>query len=218
MQDNILRDSLVTHIYLTYTELGRKQVHKLKLRFIDAKQAYFSAEAPVNFEKPKRKTPAEIKVYTVDGVYRTEIFINDAQLNVAEVLFEVSIPKMWEFIQMRNSSRSRISLPIHIKYNDGFEINTTTYDIALGGLAFYLKDTVNGIYEKLPAIVTLELPQSCWIKNPSCKVFTETCFVRKRLEKDDEEHFQQYLYSYKFINLTKEAEESLKDLLLQRID
>ena len=66
--------------------------------------------------------------------------------------------------------------------------------------------------------MTLELPQSCWIKNPSCKVFTETCFVRKRLEKDDEEHFQQYLYSYKFINLTKEAEESLKDLLLQRID
>ena len=37
-----------------------------------------------------------------------------------------------------------------------------------------------------------------------CKVFTETCFVRKRLEEDDEEHFQQYLYSYKFINLTKE--------------
>ena len=92
MQDNILRDSLVTHIYLTYTELGRKQVHKLKLRFIDAKQAYFSAEAPVNFEKPKRKAPAEIKVYTVDGVYRTEIFINDAQLNVAEVLFFPILP------------------------------------------------------------------------------------------------------------------------------
>ena len=43
MQDNILRDSLVTHIYLTYSELGKKQVHKLKLRFIDVKQAYFSA-------------------------------------------------------------------------------------------------------------------------------------------------------------------------------
>ena len=68
MQDNILRDSLVTHIYLTYTELGRKQVHKLKLRFIDAKQADFAAEAPVNFGKPKRKTPAEIGGYSVDGV------------------------------------------------------------------------------------------------------------------------------------------------------
>ena len=46
----------------------------------------------------------------------------------------------------------------------------------------------------------------------------EERYYVKRLEENDEEHFQQYLYSYKFINMTKEAEESLKDLLLQRFD
>ena len=86
MQENILRDSLVTHIFLSYMEAGKKQVVRVKLRFIDTRQAYFSAPPPINFVKPKRKTPAEIKVFTVDGVYKTDIFINDTQVNLTEVL------------------------------------------------------------------------------------------------------------------------------------
>ena len=35
MQENILRDSLVTHIFLSYMEAGKKQVVRVKLRFID---------------------------------------------------------------------------------------------------------------------------------------------------------------------------------------
>ena len=192
MQENILRDSLVTHIFLSYMEAGKKQVVRVKLRFIDTRQAYFSAPPPINFVKPKRKTPAEIKVFTVDGVYKTDIFINDTQVNLTEVLFEVSVPKLWEYVQQRSSSRNRVSLPVKIKYNDGFEIETATFDIALGGIAFYSRDAISSIYKKLPAV--------------------------ERIEEEDEEHFHQFLYSYKFVNLPKDAENTLRELLLQITD
>lgn len=218
MQENILRNSLVTHIFLSYMEAGKKQVVRVKLRFIDTRQAYFSAPPPINFVKPKRKTPAEIKVFTVDGVYKTDIFINDTQVNLTEVLFEVSVPKLWEYVQQRSSSRNRVSLPVKIKYNDGFEIETATFDIALGGIAFYSRDAISSIYKKLPAILTMELPKSMWIKNPDCKIVVETCFVRERIEEEDEEHFHQFLYSYKFVNLPKDAENTLRELLLQITD
>ena len=207
MQENILRDSLVTHIFLSYMEAGKKQVVRVKLRFIDTRQAYFSAPPPINFVKPKRKTPAEIKVFTVDGVYKTDIFINDTQVNLTEVLFEVSVPKLWEYVQQRSSSRNR-----------GFEIETATFDIALGGIAFYSRDAISSIYKKLPAVLTMELPKSMWIKNPDCKIVVETCFVRERIEEEDEEHFHQFLYSYKFVNLPKDAENTLRELLLQITD
>ena len=218
MQENILRDSLVTHIFLSYMEAGKKQVVRVKLRFIDTRQAYFSAPPPINIVKPKRKTPDEIKVFTVDGVYKTDIFINDTQVNLTEVLFEVSVPKLWEYVQQRSSSRNRVSLPVKIKYNDGFEIETATFDIALGGIAFYSRDAISSIYKKLPAVLTMELPKSMWIKNPDCKIVVETCFVRERIEEEDEEHFHQFLYSYKFVNLPKDAENTLRELLLQITD
>ena len=162
--------------------------------------------------------PAEIKVFTVDGVYKTDIFINDTQVNLTEVLFEVSVPKLWEYVQQRSSSRNRVSLPVKIKYNDGFEIETATFDIALGGIAFYSRDAISSIYKKLPAVLTMELPKSMWIKNPDCKIVVETCFVRERIEEEDEEHFHQFLYSYKFVNLPKDAENTLRELLLQITD
>lgn len=206
-----------THFLILYGS-WQKQVVRVKLRFIDTRQAYFSAPPPINFVKPKRKTPAEIKVFTVDGVYKTDIFINDTQVNLTEVLFEVSVPKLWEYVQQRSSSRNRVSLPVKIKYNDGFEIETATFDIALGGIAFYSRDAISSIYKKLPAVLTMELPKSMWIKNPDCKIVVETCFVRERIEEEDEEHFHQFLYSYKFVNLPKDAENTLRELLLQITD
>ena len=206
MQENILRDSLVTHIFLSYMEAGKKQVVRVKLRFIDTRQAYFSAPPPINFVKLQNK------------INITDIFINDTQVNLTEVLFEVSVPKLWEYVQQRSSSRNRVSLPVKIKYNDGFEIETATFDIALGGIAFYSRDAISSIYKKLPAVLTMELPKSMWIKNPDCKIVVETCFVRERIEEEDEEHFHQFLYSYKFVNLPKDAENTLRELLLQITD
>lgn len=214
MHDNILRDSLVTKIFLTFTENGTKQVIRIKLRFMDNHQAYFSAVTPENYIKPKRKTPAEIKVYTVDGIYRTDVTINDASATLNEIFFEVSLPKVYEFIQNRSSSRNRTELPIQIKYNDGFEIDTTTYDLAIGGLAFYSKTPISSIYKRLPAVLTLTLPTTIWTKTVDPKVIVETVFVRETLEEEAEDHFREYLYSYKFINLPKEVENTLRDYLI----
>ncbi len=215
MQDNILRDSLVTSIYLSYVEQGKKQVTKLKLRFMDDKQAYFSSEISEKFVRPKKKTEATIKVYSIDGVYRTTVIINDVEQTFTEILFEVSLPRIWEFIQQRNSSRSRVALPMTLKYNDGFETDTVTYDIALGGIAFYSKERLSSIYKHLPAILTLTFPDSMWIKHPDCKLVLEVSFVRERIEEDDEEHFGDLLYSFKFIKPPKEAEDLIKEFLMQ---
>lgn len=214
MNENILRDSLVTKIFLSYTEGEKKHVMRLKLKFMDNRQAYFSAPTPENYEKPKMKTPAEIKIYTVDGVYRTDVMINDSSATYTEIFFEVSLPKVYEFIQHRSSSRNRTELPVNIKYNDGFEINATTFDLAIGGLAFYSKDQYSSIYKKLPAILTLSLPTTIWTKGEDPKIMVESVFVRERREESDEEHFGEYLYSYKFINLPKETENELKKFLI----
>ncbi len=217
MRENILRETAATHVYLNYTRFGTKQVHKLKLYFIDREYAYFaSKKLQEDFVPLNKGTPAEILVYTVDGFYKTNVYINSTQQDTNEILFEVSIPKTWEFTQRRNGSRCNISMEVNIKYNDDFEINAITNDIALDGVSFYLKDKINVIYEKLPAIITVKLPSSCWIKNPSCKIYTETQFVRKRIEEDDKEHYQQYLYAYQFMKLSPEEKASLKELLLQR--
>ncbi len=214
MHENILRDSLVTKIFISYTEGSKKQVMRLKLRFMDNKQAYFSAVTPENYEKPNKKLPAEIKIYTVDGVYKTDVTINDASVTYSEIFFEVSLPKVYEFIQHRSSSRNRTELPVNIKYNDGFEINATTYDLAIGGLAFYSKEQFSSIYKKLPAILTLTLPTTIWTKAEEPKIVVETVFVRERQEDSDEEHFGEHLFSYKFVNLPKEAEKTLKNFLI----
>ena len=58
----------------------------------------------------------------------------------------------------------------------------------MGGIAFYSRDAISSIYKKLPAVLTMELPKSMWIKNPDCKIVVETCFVRERIEEEDEEH------------------------------
>ena len=214
MHDNILRDSLVTKIFLTYTEEGKKQVIRLKLRFMDNLQAYFSAITPENYVKPKRRTPAEIKVYTVDGIYKTTVTINDISATYNELFFEVSLPKIYEFIQNRSSSRNRTELPITIKYNDGFEINTNTFDLAIGGLAFYSPTPISSIYKKLPAVLTLTLPTTVWTKTVDPKVVLETVFVRETFEEEAEDHFGEYFYSFKFINLPKDIENMLKDYLI----
>lgn len=216
MNENILRDSLVTKIFISYSEGGKKQVLRLKLKFMDDRQAYFSASTPENYEKPKRKTPAEIKVYTVDGIYRTDVMINDTSATLNEIFLEVSLPKIYEFIQHRSSSRNRTELSMNIKYNDGFEINAITYDLALGGVAFYSREQYSSIYKKLPAILTLSLPTTIWTKAEDPKIVAEAVFVRETLEQNDEEYFGQYLYSYKFINLPKETENKLKQFLINQ--
>lgn len=218
MRYNILRDPLINNIFISYKDKDIKRVIEVQFRFMDTKQAYFSAPREKVVAKPKKKTNAVVKVYSIDGVYQTDVIINDSQYSLDEVLFEVSLPKLWKFDNLRSSARNRISLEANLRYNDGFEINTMTYDLALGGIAFYSKKKFSEIYQKLSAILTLKFPMDMWLQNPDGKLIVEAIFVRIRKEDVDEKHFGEYLYCYKFINLSKDDEDLLRGFLIERID
>lgn len=218
MRYNILRDPLVNNIFISYKEHEIKRVIEVRFRFMDTKQAYFSAPREKALMKPKKKTNAVIKVYSIDGVYKTNVSINDSQYSLDDILFEVSLPKLWEFDNLRSSARNRVSLEANIKYNDGFEINTNTYDLALGGIAFYSKEKFPDIYQKFPAILTLKFPKEMWLQNPDGKLVVETNFVRMRQEDVDEKHFGEYLYCFKFVDMQKDDEDLLRGFLIQKID
>ncbi len=213
MQHNILRDSNITKIYLIYVENGSKKRFQVSLRFIDQKECYFATSTPVGFSKPKRKTPAEIKVYTQDGIYETEVSLLESQTSLREVLFEVSIPKNWKFTQLRQSSRKLVSLPFSIKYNDGFVIENQTYDLSLGGISFLSDKPIQSIYKKISCIVTIEMPKENIINFPDGKLVAEAKYCREIF--DVEQFDEKTFYAFKFVNLSAEDAEILKSYLLR---
>lgn len=213
MQQNILRESNITKIYLIYVDNGSRKKISVNLRFMDNKECYFSGSTQPNFVKPKKKIPAELHVFTSDGVYKTKVTLIDTNMSLREIVYEVSIPKNWDFIQLRKSSRKVVELPVNIKFNDGYEINIKTYDLSLGGISFFMKDSLSSIYKKVSGILTLELPKDNIINFPDGKMTVETKFVR---EKDlIEEHYGEHFYIFKFVGLPPEAEMILKNFLIK---
>ena len=213
MQHNILRDSNITKIYLIYVNNGARKKEVVKLRFIDNKECYFAAQTPIKFDKPKKKIPAEINVFTSDGVYKTKVTLLDTNLSLREILYEVSIPKTWDFVQLRASTRKLVELPVSIKFNDGFVINATSYDLSLGGISFFAKENISSIYKKISGILTLELPKNTLFNFQDGKLTVETKFVR---EKDNiEDHFGEQLIIFKFINVSPDDEFVLKNFLIK---
>lgn len=214
MQQNILRETNITKIYLIYTNSnGIKKKDAVKLSFMDSKECYFATNTSVNFVKPKKKTTAELNVYTTDGVYKTKVTILDTNLSLREVIYNVSIPKTWDFIQLRSSTRKLIKLPVKIKFNDGFEIQASTYDLSMGGVSFFSDQSFSSIYKKISGILTLHLPKTEIINFPDGELIVETKFVREKSEIED--HFGETLYIFKFVNIPKENELILKNFLMK---
>ena len=211
MQHNILRDSNVTKIYLIYVDGGARKKIQVKLRFMDSKESYFAAPTPRGFVKPKRKIPAELNVYTTDGVYKTKVTLLDSNMSLNEVMYEVSIPNKWDFVQLRSSSRKEVELPLKITFNDGFAIETKTHDLSLGGISFVSKESFNSIYKKISGILTLALPNNVLINFPDGKMTTEAKYVRETEPND----FGEVLYSFKFCSIKPEDEDVLKNYLLR---
>lgn len=209
MQQNILRESNVTKIYLIYTDNGMRKRLPVKLRFMDHKECYFATPITIDFRKPKRKIQAELKVYTIDGIYKSQIVLLDTNMAQNEVMYEVSIPSKWDFVQLRSSTRKEIELPLKIAFNDGFVIETTTQDLSLGGVSFITKQPISGIYKRISGILTLELPKNTIINFPDGILNVETKFVR-----ESSESYDGTLYSFKFLGLKPEDEEILKNFLL----
>ena len=212
MQQNILRNSDVTKIYLIYSEKGLKKKFLVTLRFMDSKEGYFSIPFKPGFEKPKRKTPADLVVYTPDGVYKSSVLIVDATLSMQEMLFQVTIPVIWNFSQLRESSRKIVSIPVKIKYNDGYEIINNSYDLAVGGVSIYSDEHFSSIYKSLPCIVELEIPGGNYVNIGGTKIVVEGKFVREKEGID--EHFGKFLYVFKFTCKKDEEKEYLKNYLI----
>lgn len=214
MQHNILRDTEVTKIYLVYLDSNSvKRKESVKLRFMDNNECYFAGVMPVNFVKPKKKTSAELIVYTEDGVYKSNVVIKESNLSLRDIIYTVSIPQKWDFIQCRNSSRKKVQLPLVIKFNDDFIITAQTEDLSLGGISFFSNQNVSSIYKKISGILTLEFPQDLIINFPDSRLVVETKFVREKL--NVENHYGEVLYVYKFLSLNSDEQMILKNFLMK---
>ena len=214
MQQNILRNTSVTKIYLIYLDKNNiKKKEAVKLRFMYNKECYFAAPMGANFEKPKKKTQAELVVYTEDGIYKASILIKDANLSLRDIIYTVTLPLKWDFIQCRSSSRKMVELPLSIKFNDGYIIEAVSYDLSTGGVSFFSKQNIPSIYKRFSGTLTLELPHDLIINFPEGKLITEAKFVREKSE--IENHYGEVLYIYKFISLNDDAQMILKNYLMK---
>ena len=213
MQTNILRGSNITKIYLIYTNSKKfKKRENVKLRYMGDKECYFSGAVPVGFEKPKRKSPVELIVYTSDGIYKTTVKILDSNLHMNEVMYQLEIPKTWSFSQLRSGSRRVVALPGCLKFNDGTEISFETADLSIGGFSFTTKEKISSIYQRFACTCTLEFPKELIINFPDCKLVAEAKFVRSRelIENSIEKTF----FALKFVNLADDTKMILKNYLL----
>ncbi len=214
MQQNILQNSNLTKTILIYTdERGLKKRFKVSLRYMDTIQCYFAAPIVGGFQKPKKNTPVLVTVYTTDGVYSSNLQINDTTTTLNEILFEVSLPKVWSFKQSRNSSRKMTDMPISIKFDDGFEITSTTYDLSLDGVSFFYNKPISSIYKKLKGTLTIQFPDNLTIDFPLKSFETETKFIREQLEVKDT-YRDGSLYVFGFLELEPKEQELIKKYLI----
>lgn len=215
MQQNILKNSSITKIYLTYTCDEQKRKEVVSLRFMDKKVCYFASPTPAKFNKPKKKTPAELSIYTTEGVYRAKVTIIDCNMALRDVMFEVTVPLQYDYVQLRASSRKIITMPVTIKWNDDYSISAMTHDIALGGISLHYVGQISSIYKKLPAVLELEFPENDMITFPERKLVVNTKFVREATCPEYYEEGQ--LYIFKFVNMPNNDETVLKNFLISTI-
>lgn len=211
MQQDLLRSSDVTKIFLIYESNNKKFRESVSLCFLDNKACYLKGGQPANFVKPKKKTPAELKIYTSNGVYNTTVSLLDVNLSLNNgITYEVTLPKTWNFVQLRASSRKQVKLPVNVQFNDGFLINAETFDISLGGVSFYHNEPIPSIYKKLSGILTIVLPKNTIIDFPNGHMTVETKFVREKSTDDNNDNF----YIFKFLNVQSEDLAVLKHFIM----
>ncbi len=213
MQFNILKDSGVVKITLTYMVSGLRKKTQVRMRFMDKKECYFATENR-GFVKPKNKTNIEIACYTPDGVYKSNVTLMDTITSMNEILFSVSIPYIWKLSQMRMSSRKQVKLPIKIRFNDGFEITSETHDVSLGGVSFYSEQAIPSIYKQLTCVLSMKLPQNTVVNFANGQM---SCEARYQREKEDEALgflSSSTLYVFKFLTMTNDDIIVLKNFLL----
>lgn len=218
MQQNILRTSEVAKIFFIYNDgRGLKKKQLVKLQYMDTKRCYFCLKNVKDFNKPKWRTKADIFVYTSDGIYHSQQIIRDASYTHGDILFEVDLPKTWNFKQMRAGTRKKISLPVTIKFTDEAILNSTTLDLSIGGFSFETNQILSNVHKALPASCKLEFPKDLIVNFPDATLETEIKFVRSKAIVDEYEKEGWHLYSFKFTKLSPDELMVLKTFLMKII-
>ena len=216
MQNNILKTSNITKVFLVYQD-GKKNRKRepVKVRYLENKYCYFVGEPILNFSKPKWRAKADIVVYTPDGVYTANVIIRDVSFSLREMLYKLDLPKVWKYTQMRVGSRKVVNLPIKITFSDNETIETNTYDLSVGGFSVLDKHSLNTIQTRFECDCSITFPKDAIINFPDGILTTKTKFVRQKPITDDYELRDHSKLCFKFTNLTPDEQMILKHFLLK---
>ena len=216
MQQNILKASNVTKIFMIYNDgknIRRKEL--VNIRYMDNNHCYFVGSTIANYSKPKWRAKTDIIVYTPDGIYSANVIIRDTTFTLQELMYKVDIPKTWKFTQLRGGTRKKIKLPVTINFTDGSEINTTTYDIAIGGFSILSKQDLSTVQIKFPCSCNIKFPNDTLINFPDGTLETATKYIRQKPILDDFELKDHKLFCFKFTNLNPNESMILKNFLMK---
>ena len=207
--EEILKNSDITKVYISYLNRGQKVKQEVRVSFADMKECYFSMATPINFEKPQKRIPVEITVYTPDGVHKGNSVLTETEVTISEVMFILNAPQTWKFVQMRLNARKLANISVKVSFNDGFEMKAPSHNISLGGISFFYKEKLSSIYTKLPCQISLKLPGLDPELYPTGEFVVTGRYVR---EKDNADEFHPFdtLYVFKYVGLNFVEEEVLE--------
>jgi len=207
MDFNILKRKNLIAIYLVYNDGSNKQIN-VDVHYLDDEGCYFQTDLwDTNINKPKANLNTEILVYTANGVYVGKTKIIDTTITLQKVVFQVKIPKKWEFSQLRASVRKQIAIPFKIKYNDGYEINGESFDISSDGISFVKTEPILPLYKKFVAKIELDLSNISISSISNEVIQSEVKYLREISSEEST------TYVYKFLTIDSHNINILKILL-----
>ena len=216
MQQNILKASNVTKIFLKYTDgKGYDRKEAVKLRYMDNKSCYFVGHVLANFTKPKWRAKAEIVIYTSDGIYSAVVILREVQFSLSNIMYKLDIPKSWKFTQLRSGTRKIFALPVRIKFNDELELSGETYDISVGGFSIISQQELSTIHTRFACTCSIQFPKDAIINFPDGILETDSMFVRQKSLKEGYDMEGQKLLCFKFKNLSPDNVMILKNFLMK---
>lgn len=214
MQENILRTAKIAKIFLDFDD-GNK-IHRKEeviLRSMDSKFCVFAGPAPSNFKKPGWFAKANIIVYSPNGIYKATTSIKDTNIALNNITYRLELPKNWDFKQLRAGVRKRVNSPVKIKFNDGMEIESTTYDLSIGGFSFEGFYDLSTIHTRFACNCKITFPKDVKINFPNGILNVNSLFVRKKPVLTEFGMSGENLYCFKFLNISEADSNAIKDFL-----
>lgn len=218
MQNNIVNVREAIKICLEFTNSKKEYTkEKVIVRCTDNESYYFFGKVPMFFEKPKKKSKVNIILYTPDGIYKAETVFIDVDYSLEGILYELKPPKTWKFLQFRIGSRKKVKLPLKISFSDGYEIETVTEDLSIGGFSFIGKYDFSTSQAKFENVCKICFPEDSVVNFPDKVLEAKVVFVRKKAIEDDYERQGESLYCFKFVKLPQLVSRNIKQYLITLI-